>query len=252
MKFITVTVNFCKKFNIIAQGFQKGLFTFFLAFILSTPAIAAEIFQPLAIPAPQSLLVIIYGDELTSGKYLREDQSLAAQLEKKLRKVGFQVNVESMGAPELTTANALEKLNTILGKAPDLVILQLGETDIKRSLSPRDIRANLNNIIDKLKKNGIYVVLMGTKAPKYRGESYVQDIDKTFDRLKNSAALYPYTLEGIIGNEEMTLGDNYHPNAHGIEVIVNGIYPLVDAGLRWKLDAIVKWQQQQLEMRYNR
>lgn len=202
----------------------------------------------LALPPP--LLVIIYGDELTSGNYLRPEYALHTKLEKKLRTIGFQVKVETMGKPKLTSREALRNIDSVIGKAPDVVILQLGNTDIERGFNAVNFHENMKRIINRIKRKGIYVMLMGTRVPSYRSKEYIKDFNTYFHRLGKKTPLYPYTLEGVVGNERLTLGDGYRPNSHGIDVIVNGIYHMVDAGLRWRLEQINKWRKEQQRKMY--
>ncbi len=44
---------------------------------------------------------------------------------------------------------------------------------------------------------------------------------------KHVLTLYPFFLEGVIGNQKLVLDDGLHPNALGVARIVDGILPLV-------------------------
>lgn len=199
--------------------------------------------------APHQLLVVVYGDILTSTNYLPHDQTFPYQLEKRLRITGFEVKVVAMGDPEFTTSTALERIDDLIGRAPDLVIVQLGETDMKRGFSHVGFYDNLLRIIQALKKNGIYTIVMGTKSPAFNGSEYAERIDTYFKRISAKTPVYPYTLTGIAGVPDMTMGDNYRPNANGVTTMVNGVYGMVDSGLRWKLDMINKIRLQQRQKR---
>ncbi len=151
----------------------------------------------------------------------------------------------AIGDPEFTTSTALEKLDNLIGMAPDLVILQLGETDMKRGFSHAGFYDNMVRIIQELKKNGIYTIVMGTKSPSFNGRTYADLIDSYFKKISANTPVYPYTLAGIAGVPDMTMSDNYRPNANGVINMVNGVYGMVDTGLRWKLDMINKMRLQQ-------
>ena len=99
-----------------------------------------------------------------------------------------------------------------------------------------------------MQKRGIYVVVMATKPPASSDAKYTEEIRKVFFGLHSIAFLapvYPYTLEGIVGNDEMTLADGYHPNARGVDVMVRGVYKMVEDGLRWKQGIIKQIAKQQ-------
>ncbi|MEZ5691047.1 MAG: hypothetical protein R3D71_05220 [Rickettsiales bacterium] len=200
---------------------------------------------------PGALKVVIYGDELTVGNYVRPENSFAVQLERKLRTVGFNVNVEAVGENKVTLLTALQEIDGIMGKAPDVIILQIGQTDIERNYNINEYKYNMLNLIKQIKKKGIYVILIGVNAKPsaYRSELYVKLLKKLMKFISESTPVYPYMLKGIEGNERFTLGDNYHPNAYGIKYLVDNIYVMVDAGLRWRIEQINKWhQEQQLKM----
>ncbi|MEK6747276.1 MAG: GDSL-type esterase/lipase family protein [Pseudomonadota bacterium] len=188
----------------------------------------------------QQLLVVIYGDVLTSNSYLPVEQTFPHQLEKRLRTIGFDVSVLAMGETEFTTPAALEKLPNLIGISPDLVIVQLGETDLKREFSAIGITSNIKKIVDSLQKKGVYVIVMAPKMPTTSDAEYNKKIVDFFTKIGKTVPLYPYTLQDIAGNSERTISDNYLPNSNGVEVMVNGIYIAVDTGLRWRLDVINK------------
>ncbi len=48
---------------------------------------------------------------------------------------------------------------------------------------------------------------------------------------KYDADLYPFFLQGVVGNRTLLLGDGVHPNFEGIKRIVTGILPTVQRAL---------------------
>jgi acyl-CoA thioesterase-1 len=219
----------------------------FLIFICSLLLITAQA-SPVVASSSHQFIVVVYGDILTSNTYLPQEQTFPAQLEKRLRTTGFDVNVTAMGETDFTTSAALEKINSLVGIAPDIVILQLGETDIKRNFGFIGFSTNYIKIVDTLKKAGVYVIVMGAKAPETSDPSYATQIkDFFYFKIGRSVPLYPYTLQGVAGDEKLTMGDSHRPNQHGVAVMVNGIYGMVDAGLRWKIEAINKLRQRQIK-----
>jgi acyl-CoA thioesterase I len=220
----------------------------FLVFTCSFLFVTSQAAAQLLTSSSQQLLVVVYGDVLTSNNYLPHEQTFPFQLEKRLRIIGFDVSVIAMGEPEFTTSAALERLPNLIGTSPDLVIVQLGETDIKREFSAIGIINNIKKIIDTLKKNGIYVIVMAPKMPETMDIDYNKKIIDFFTKMRKVTPLYPYTLADIAGNSERTISDNYLPNSNGVEVMVNGLYIMVDTGLRWRLDVINKIRLKNLKL----
>ena len=193
--------------------------------------------------------VVVYGDSLTSGYQLTEEDSYASKLRKKLQEVGYtNVEVVNMSVAGESTSGGLERLSSLLLKQPDIVVLQLGGNDVIRGVSPNLIYHNLIHIIGRLKENNVYVVLIGMKAPPNMGSEYVQQVESIYQRMANfyNLAFYPSALEGIFGYPELNLADGIHPNSKGIDVMVENTYRLVDAGLRWK------WEVLQYQEEYRR
>ncbi len=215
--------------------------TFFITLLLSVFATAAL--------AQGTIRVVVYGDSLTSGYQLSEGDSYPAKMSKKIQEVGFtNVEVTNMSVAGETTAGGVERLNSLISKQPDIVVVELGGNDIIRGVDPNVIYQNLMHIVGRLKENNVYIVLIGMKAPPNMGDTYAQQVEAVYHRIATfySTAFYPFALEGIFGNPEMNLADGYHPNGKGTDVMVEQTYALVDAGLRWK------WEYMQYQEYYQR
>jgi acyl-CoA thioesterase-1 len=185
-----------------------------------------------------TLLVTVYGDRLTANTNLQKRQRFAVKLEQKMRGIGFDVEVKYVGDPDITSAEALGGLSYLIGMSPDVVILQLGRSDMERRLSTQAFNSNLTTIIDILKKKNIYVIVMGAVSPDINGETYNQSLDVIYKTIKSKTSFYPHPLFNISNHPELTTADGNHPNADGVEVMVEGIYRMVDAGLRWRFEII--------------
>ncbi|MBD1400794.1 arylesterase [Pelovirga terrestris] len=181
----------------------------------------------LAAAAPMTILVL--GDSLTAGYGLAESEAFPAQLETALGSQGHQVRVINAGISGDTSAGGAARLEWSLADNPDLVILALGANDALRGLSPDQTRTNLAAIITRLQERQIRVLLAGMLAPRNMGENYYNSFDKIYPELAQEfdVPLYPFFLEGVAGKPELNLADGIHPNVAGVQVMVEGILPLV-------------------------
>jgi acyl-CoA thioesterase-1 len=223
-----------KKFNEIVSINIMKILQILIGFAFSLVFVSAAF----AVQEQPKLQVVVFGDELTGNQYLPPEKRFDAQLEKKLRDIGFVVNVSSMPVIATSSSDAMRKLDNILAVAPDVVIIQLGEEDIKRGLDPSVLRNNIIYLVDVFKSKSIYPIVMGTKAPASRGGDYAYQIEEGFNRIGGKAQLYRQTLGEIAGNPDYTIGDAYRPNAKGVALMVEGVFRAVDAGLRWRLEVI--------------
>jgi len=200
------------------------LFRSLLAFL------AIVSFAPAAHAADK--LVVAFGDSLIAGYRLPPGQGFAAQLEAALRRQGVAARVHNAGVSGDTTAQGRARLNWVLAalKAkPDLVILELGANDMLRGLDPGRAEANLDAILAELGRRHIPVLLAGMVAAPNLGPDYAGRFNPIYARLakKHRVPLYPFFLEGIVGDRSLHIGDAIHPNGRGVSVIARGIAPQV-------------------------
>lgn len=186
--------------------------------------------QALADDTPPQLTLAVLGDSLTAGYGLPENAAFPAQLEQALKAKGWTVRVLNAGVSGDTTAGGLARLDWMLGDKPDAVIVELGANDALRGLDPRGVDANLDAILERLKQEGLPVLLAGMGAPRNYGPDYVAAFDPLYPRLakKHGVLLYPFFLEGVATNPALNQQDGLHPTAEGVAAIVTRILPLVE------------------------
>jgi acyl-CoA thioesterase-1 len=197
--------------------------------ILAALALAA------ASPAPQPL-VLAFGDSLTAGYNLERGLGFAPQLQAALRRQGIAARVVDGGVSgDTTTAGAARLGWTIDGlpRKPDLVILELGANDMLRTIDPAVPAANLEAMMGEFERRRIPVLVAGMKAAPNLDPAYRAKFDAIFANLarKHHATLYPFFLEGVVGQPGMQQSDGLHPTFAGIKRIVTGILPLVSTSL---------------------
>lgn len=205
-----------------------------------TPAdknvVVANAAQP-AVPAADERLVVAFGDSLYAGYNLDQDKGLAPVLEKALTARGVKARVVNAGVSGDTTAAGLARLAFTLDglpRKPDLMLVGLGGNDMLRGLSPAETRANLDAILAQLQKRGIPVLLTGMLASPNMGPDYAAAFNPIYPDLarKYKAGLYPFMLDGVIGDRALQLPDGIHPNDKGVAVIVGKLAPVVAGALK--------------------
>ncbi|MFN0044370.1 MAG: arylesterase [Alphaproteobacteria bacterium] len=179
--------------------------------------------------ADMSPRLLVLGDSLTSGYGLAAQDGFPAKLEAALRARGRDIDVVDSGISGDTTAGGRARLPWAMAEPPRWVILELGANDGLRGLPPKDTEINLDAIIIELKRRRIAVLLAGMRAPPNLGREYGQAFDGLYPRLAkvHNISLYPFFLDGVAGERTLTQNDGLHPNAQGVEVIVERILPHV-------------------------
>jgi len=178
--------------------------------------------------APPRLLVL--GDSLSAGYGLTHDDGFEVQLQQALAAGGHDVTVIDGAVSGDTSAGGLARLDWALGDGADAAIVELGANDGLRGLDPKDMRANLTAILDKLAAKHIPVLLTGMYAPPNLGPDYQKAFREVFDTLgKRAGVMYdPFFLDGVALHQELIQSDGLHPNAQGVKDEVARILPLVE------------------------
>ena len=202
--------------------------------IAATVTIAGASLLPASSAAARPIRLVAFGDSLTAGYLLPGDEGFAPKLQAALRKQGYDVNVINGGVSGDTTTGGLARLDWTLGDGADAVILELGANDMLRGIDPKVPAANLAQILGKLREKKIKVLLAGMHAAPSMGRDYAEKFDPIYARLAKQygVPLYPFFLEGILGDPAQHLADGLHPNARGVDTIVAHILPSVDALLK--------------------
>lgn len=178
----------------------------------------------------RTIQIVAFGDSLMAGYRLAPDQAFPVRLAAKLKARGHDVAVANAGVSGDTTAAGRARLDWSVPDTTDAVILELGANDALRGLPPDQARANLEAMIIALKAKGAEVLLAGMQAPRTYGPEYTEAFDRIFPELaaKHDLLLYPFFLDGMALDAGLNLDDGIHPNARGVDVIVDGILPKVE------------------------
>ena len=174
--------------------------------------------------------IVGFGDSLMAGYGLQPGESFPEKLEKALRARGHDVVIANAGVSGDTTSGGLARLDWSVPDGTDLVILELGANDMLRGVSPAITEKKLDEMIARLKARNITVLLAGMRAAPNLGSGYVEAFDGIYSRLaeKHDVSLYPFFLDGVAADRSLLLEDGMHPNAAGIDRMVERFLPAVE------------------------
>jgi acyl-CoA thioesterase-1 len=173
-----------------------------------------------------SLKIVAFGDSLTSGHRLPQTDAYPAILEQSLRAAGLPFTVVNHGRNGDTTTGALRRLDAVLAEHPQILILAFGANDGLRGVPVKQVRANLEKIIERAQDADIKVLLVGMEALPLYGWQYTVDFHHVFPELadKYDIPLVPFMLNGVFGNADLMSPDGIHPNAAGARMIAGTIW----------------------------
>ncbi|ESZ06250.1 hydrolase GDSL [Mesorhizobium sp. L48C026A00] len=207
------------------MAFKHRLAAAFFLFLEICGAVSSARAEPFTI--------VGFGDSLMAGFGLGPDEGFTRKLEAALRAKGHDVTVANAGVSGDTSSGGLSRLDWSVPDGTQLVILELGANDMLRGVSPDITQKNLDAMLAKLKQRNIAVLLAGMRAAPNLGADYQNGFDAIFPKLaeKHGVPLYPFFLDGVAGEPAMQLEDGLHPNAKGIDRMVERVLPDVEKAI---------------------
>jgi acyl-CoA thioesterase-1 len=179
--------------------------------------------------------IVILGDSLAAGFGLDLTEAFPALLQKKVDDAGLKFAVVNAGISGDTSAGGLRRIDWLLKRRVDVLVLELGGNDGLRGIPVAATRTNLQAIIDrtKLKYPQAQIVVAGMQMPSNMGAEYTTAFAKIFPDLAkaNNAALVPFLLEGVGGKPELNLPDMIHPTAEGQEIVAENVWKILKSVL---------------------
>jgi acyl-CoA thioesterase I len=191
-------------------------------------ALAAAVLLVLPVDAGSTNLLVL-GDSLTAGHDLPHADGFQARLAAALARNGRQVQIIDGSVSGDTTEDGRARLDWALGGGADAAIVELGANDGLRGIDPKVMEANLTAILDTLAARHIPVLLCGMYAPPNMGPDYEGAFNAVFGKLSQRPGVLfdPFFLEGVAEDPRYTLADREHPNAQGVQLIVERLLPVV-------------------------
>ncbi|KQZ29539.1 acyl-CoA thioesterase [Mesorhizobium sp. Root552] len=195
--------------------------------------LSAFTIAPAASVRAEPLPVVGFGDSLMAGFGLGPGEGFTDRLQAALRAKGHDIDVANAGVSGDTTSGGLARLDWSVPDGTKLVILELGANDMLRGVDPALVEQNLDAMLSRLKARGIPVVLVGMVAAPNLGHAYGEQFGAIYPKLaeKYGATLYPFFLDGVAGDKSMQLEDGMHPNAAGVERMVERFLPTMEKAI---------------------
>ncbi|NBB69905.1 MAG: arylesterase [Alphaproteobacteria bacterium] len=195
-------------------------------------ALALNLWAPAT--AATDCRIAFLGDSLTAGYGLEEEESWPAEMRDRLAAAGYPCTVVNAGLSGDTTAGGRARLDWLLADDPSHVVLALGANDGLRAVPVTEMKANLEAMLETLAEADVPTLLAGMRAPPNMGEDYAERFEAAFRDLAErfDVAFYPFLLKGVAARPELNQPDGIHPNAAGVEVMVENIWPTFEEWLR--------------------
>jgi acyl-CoA thioesterase I len=211
----------------LAYGVWRGL---------AKLGLLAAVWLALAGSAAAEVRILAFGDSLTASYGVPDGQGFVPRLDAWLAAHGAaDAVVVNAGVSGDTTAGGLARIDWALGDDIDAVIVELGANDMLRGIDVEVTRRNLDTILAAIGARGLPAILAGLPAPPNYPQDYRKAWKATFRDLAKAhdAIYYPSFFAGIGDGRSMRQimglfqSDGLHPNAEGVQAIVDDIGPVV-------------------------
>lgn len=186
------------------------------------------------------LTILALGDSLTEGLGVDNDANYPAQLEARLKEMGYKdVKVINSGLSGETSTGLVNRLDWVLQTKPDITILTIGANDAIRGIDVATVEANIRTAVKRLQDGGSEVILGGMQIYDNLGADYVESFAAIYPRVAKdmNVTLIPFFLDGVGGDPKLNQADAIHPTREGYTIIVNdNILPILQPEIE-KLEA---------------
>ena len=190
--------------------------------------------------APERKNIVVLGDSLAAGYGIDPAQAYPARLQRKIDEAKWNFRVINAGVSGDTTAGGLRRLDWVLKRRVDVLVLELGANDGLRGASLGELKANLQAIIDRTRKRypQAKIIVAGMRMPPNLGD-YAEKFQKVFADVarENESALVPFLLEGVGGRPELNQPDQIHPTAEGHRIVAENVWKVLRPTLEKMLTA---------------
>jgi len=172
--------------------------------------------------------ILFFGTSLTAGYGLEQGEAYPELLQKKLDSLKLPYKAINGGLSGETSAAGKNRIDWLLKQPVAVFVLELGANDGLRGVAVNETTANLQAIIDKVKKKypQAKMILTGMEVPPNMGAKYASDFRNMFKELaaKNEMVFLPFLLEGVAGIPKLNQNDGIHPTAEGQKIVAENVW----------------------------
>tara|TARA_B100000212_G_scaffold151869_1_gene114318 strand:+ start:1150 stop:1776 length:627 start_codon:yes stop_codon:yes gene_type:complete len=170
--------------------------------------------------------LLILGDSISAGYGIKESENWVRLLETSLKRDSFDIEIINSSVSGDTTIGGLSRIKNDLDQYnPDLVLIELGGNDALRGYPIKQIKSNLNKIIDECIKAGSTPIIMQIRIPPNYGKNYVQAFESIYPEIaeENNLKLLSFLLQEVALRKDLMQLDGIHPNANAQPIIANQV-----------------------------
>lgn len=164
-------------------------------------------------------VIVAFGDSLVTGYGASEGGDIFTNLSNRIG-----VPIYNLGVSGDTSARALARIQGVLERKPDIVVVLVGGNDALQGVPVAETEATIGTILSTLKSAGVTPILAGVVGG-FPNDSF----KPMFERLaeEHEVVLVSNVLAGILGDNRL-MSDAIHPNAQGYARIAERLQPILE------------------------
>ncbi len=171
--------------------------------------------------------IMVYGDSLSAGYGLPQEQGWVSLLQKRLQDEKLDYKVENLSISGETTLGGKNRIAAVLVRhRPAIVILALGANDGLRGQDPDTMRRNLEAIVQACRQSRVRVLLVGMRLPPNYGIQYTNNFYNIFKEItkEHKLPMVPFLLDGFADDRALFQADGIHPTAQAQPLILETVW----------------------------
>lgn len=188
------------------------------------------------VPAVEPRTIVVLGDSIAAGLGVEPDQAFPAVLQRLVERGDYPFRVVNAGVSGDTTSGGSRRINWLLRRPMEVLVIELGGNDGLRGISPDTTAKNLETIISsaRTKSPGVRILLAGMQIHQNMGLEYTGEFKALFERVAKTADVdwVPFLLEGVGGDPELNQEDQIHPNVEGHKIVAQNVWKILEPVLK--------------------
>jgi acyl-CoA thioesterase-1 len=172
--------------------------------------------------------ILFLGTSLTAGLGLEPDSAYPQRIQRKIDASGLPYQVVNAGVSGETSAGLLRRLDWVLRRPADVIVVETGANDGLRGLPVSATRATIADALARIRRErpDATVLLVQMEAPPNLGQEYTREFHAMFGDLarEHGATLIPFLLEGVAGVPRLNQADGIHPNDTGEAIVADNVW----------------------------
>ncbi len=175
--------------------------------------------------------ILVLGDSLSAAYGIPVESGWVNLLNDRMAKRSPARNVINASISGETSSGGLARLDALLAEhKPALVLVELGANDALRGLPIDEPTRNLTTIIQRSRKAGADVLLIGIEIPINYGPQYRDSLRTMYQGLamQFKLSLVPFLLDGVALDPSLMQADGLHPTAAAQPRVLETVWKFVE------------------------